>query len=209
MPEVRFTNNRGLGAVHLAVINDRLEILKILIETDKTLLCMETENEDAQQIIHLAAAKNNLTIIRYLLGNPACFRLYNERSDKQLYSSARSSQRVQKVDPYRSVVEETQALLEENLLTVEDGLGNTAVHLMFKHSQAATVKFVFQTAYKQYMVPVKALLELVNKAGRKPIDMSCEIGFKNDVRDFVDRLIQRGPPSGNSLSMSQHRLGRF
>ena len=45
-PEVRYTNSEGYGAVHLAVLNGHKDILKILLETDKTLLCMETENED-------------------------------------------------------------------------------------------------------------------------------------------------------------------
>ena len=57
-PEVRFTNSDGLGAVHLAVINSQIDILKILLESDKTLLCMETE-ETQQTILHLAVIKNN------------------------------------------------------------------------------------------------------------------------------------------------------
>ena len=199
--EVRHTNKLGYGAVHLAVINDRLEILKVLLETDKTLLCMETENEDAQMIIHLAVVRNNLTIIRFLLGNPAYFRLSSEPMNAVSKSGS--------VKPKLEAEAGAEELLEENILSVKDGLGNTAVHLMFKHSQAATVRFVFQTAYKQYMVPVKTFLELENKAGRKPMDMSCEIGFKNEVRDFVSRLIERGPPSGNSLSVSQRRISRF
>lgn len=39
-PELRYCNKEGFGAVHLAVMNDRLEILKKLLEYDRTLLCM-------------------------------------------------------------------------------------------------------------------------------------------------------------------------
>ena len=60
-------------------MNGHLVILKILLETDKTLLCMETENEDASYIIHLAVAKSNLPILRYLIEKPAFFRLFSER----------------------------------------------------------------------------------------------------------------------------------
>ena len=75
---MRYTNQDGLGAVHLAVIKGHVDILKILLETDKTLLCMETENEDVQCIIHLAVVEQNLTIIRHLIEKPAYFRLFGE-----------------------------------------------------------------------------------------------------------------------------------
>ena len=78
-PEVRFTDSDGHGAVHLAVIHGHLDILKILLETDKTLLCMETENEDASYIMHLAVVKSNLPIMRYLIEKPAFFRLFSEK----------------------------------------------------------------------------------------------------------------------------------
>ena len=77
-PEVRYTDDSGMGAVHLAVVRDQIEILKVLLETDKTLLCMPTEDEREMQIIHLAVESNNLTVLRYLLGNPNYFRLFNE-----------------------------------------------------------------------------------------------------------------------------------
>ena len=80
-PELRYTNKDGLGAVHLAVIRDRFDILKILLKTDQTLLCMPTENDDQSYIIHQAVSNNNPTIIRYLLGNPAYFRLFKEQKE--------------------------------------------------------------------------------------------------------------------------------
>lgn len=80
-PELRYTNKDGLGAVHLAVIRDRFDILKILLKTDQTLLCMPTENDDQSFIIHQAVTCNNPTIIRYLLGNPAYFRLFKEQKE--------------------------------------------------------------------------------------------------------------------------------
>ena len=43
-PDVRYTDNDGFGAVHIAVIEKHLEILKTILQTDRTLLCMETEN---------------------------------------------------------------------------------------------------------------------------------------------------------------------
>ena len=49
------------------------------------------------------------------------------------------------------------------------------------------------------------MLKSVNKAGRKPQDMFCEAGFKAEINQFVEKLIQRGPPKGNSLLSSQKR----
>lgn len=76
-PELRYTNNDGLGAIHFAVINDKIDILKILLDSDKTLLCMEVEDK-GQSIIHLAAERQNMAIVRYLLSNPVFFKLFNE-----------------------------------------------------------------------------------------------------------------------------------
>lgn len=67
--------------MHIAVIQGRLDILKILLETDKTLLCMETEDDEMSYIIHLAVTNNNLTIIRYLIESPAFFRLFSEKKE--------------------------------------------------------------------------------------------------------------------------------
>ena len=44
--EARFCNSDGFAAIHLSVIYDRLSILKVLLDIDKTLLLMQTENED-------------------------------------------------------------------------------------------------------------------------------------------------------------------
>ena len=150
-PEVRYTNAAGLGAVHLAVKRDRLDILKILLEADKTLLCMPTEDEHLSYIIHLAVQENNQTIIRYLLGDPAFFRLL---SDKSEYSYGLIVNNQNQVDPYArpeddlpvDVTEETglktggrprsaglrEETPEETLLTLKDGKGNSPIHLMFK-----------------------------------------------------------------------------
>ena len=61
--------------------------MKILLKEDPTLLCMPTENEAATYIIHQAVIKNNLTIIRYLLGDPAYFRLFKEPKEMSLAES--------------------------------------------------------------------------------------------------------------------------
>lgn len=80
-PELRLSDDKGLGPVHIAVKKDHLEILKVLLDTDKTLLCMQTENDDLSYIIHLAVTHNKLDMIRYLLGSPAFFRLFSEKQD--------------------------------------------------------------------------------------------------------------------------------
>ena len=79
---MRYTNSDGLGAVHIAVMFNHLEILKTILQTDRTLLCMETENlEERAMIIHLAVMQNKFTIIRYLLNTPAWFYLDEEGND--------------------------------------------------------------------------------------------------------------------------------
>lgn len=94
---------------------------------------------------------------------------------------------------------------EETILTEQDAFGNTAIHLMFNNSSAEIVKEVLRTSLVQYKIPIQHLLNSVNKAGRKPQDMSCEAGFKAEIKEFVEKLIQRGPPKGNSLLSSQKR----
>ena len=44
--EVRYCNPDGLAVIHLAVVHDRLAIIRVLLEIDKTLLQMQTENEE-------------------------------------------------------------------------------------------------------------------------------------------------------------------
>ena len=43
--EARYCNSDGFAAIHLSIIFDRLSILKVLLDIDKTLLSMQTENE--------------------------------------------------------------------------------------------------------------------------------------------------------------------
>ena len=133
-------------------------------------------------------------------------------------------------NPYDQVQEEEQALLmtpgdaspilpdrkskkledlpEETILSLEDSMGNTALHLLFKHANRTAIKYVLQTAMNQYQIPVEHLLNKVNKSGRKPEDMSCEPTLKSEIKTFVQRLISQGP-RGNSLISSHHRSGRF
>ena len=79
---MRCTNHKGLGAVHLAVINNHLEVLKTILQTDRTLLCMEVGNDsEGSTIIHLAVLNNNLSVVRFLLNTPAYFFLDEEGTD--------------------------------------------------------------------------------------------------------------------------------
>ena len=53
-PEVRYCNDEGHSAIHLAMIHDRLLMVNMLLKVDPTLLMMETDNLEKKTIIHLA-----------------------------------------------------------------------------------------------------------------------------------------------------------
>ena len=79
---MRYTTADGLGAVHLAVMHNHPQILKTILQADRTLLCMESENsEESAMVIHLAVMRDNLTIIRYLLNTPSYFYLDEEGNE--------------------------------------------------------------------------------------------------------------------------------
>lgn len=100
-PELRYTNKEGFGAAHLAVVKDNLEILKMLLKTDQTLLCMPTEDDEQSYIIHQAVMQNNPSIIRYLLGNPAYFRLFREQKENSSIQDLRTNNQRQ-ANPYQN-----------------------------------------------------------------------------------------------------------
>ena len=55
--EVRYCNSDGHSAIHIAVINDKTAIFKKLLEYDKTLLTMKTEDALSEYPLHLAVKK--------------------------------------------------------------------------------------------------------------------------------------------------------
>jgi ankyrin repeat protein len=65
--EVRHVNKNGQGAVHLAITNSKVNILKKLIEYDKTLLHMKTEDTYSETPLHMAVRKRNQPILKLLL----------------------------------------------------------------------------------------------------------------------------------------------
>ena len=130
---------------------------------------METEDEDMSYIIHLAVAQHNQTIIRYLVENSAFFRLFSEKSMSNVGSfnrsvDARLGQNQRPANPWDQVeTEDMQALItsgdaaaltqskskspaliedvpEETILSLQDSLGNTALHLLFKYSNRNAIK---------------------------------------------------------------------
>ena len=65
--EVRFCNPSGLGAVHIAIRCEKITILKKLLEVDRTLLMMKTEDGNKEYPLHLAVKQQNLGVIKLLL----------------------------------------------------------------------------------------------------------------------------------------------
>ena len=81
---------------------------------DKTLLCMQTENEDASYIIHLAVVKSNIPMLRYLIEKPAFFRLFSERvipvqGNNKSVDARQGPHRQMTSNPYDQVQDEEQA----------------------------------------------------------------------------------------------------
>ena len=133
---------------------------------------METENAEANMIIHLAVKHNNMGIIRYLLSNRSFFHLFEDENESKPEAPSPGRQGSSDRSPLRSpepINKTNQATInpdqEENILTLQNGEGNTAIHLMYKHAQFEMLKFVLQTAYKIYAIPLPELLDQVNSAG--------------------------------------------
>jgi ankyrin repeat protein len=65
--EARHCNEQGLGAIHLAVMNLRVQIFRKLVESDRTLLHMRTEDGRSETPLHLAVKKGNLNLLRLMI----------------------------------------------------------------------------------------------------------------------------------------------
>lgn len=74
-----------------------------------------------------------------------------------------------------------------------------------------TVKDVLRTSLTQYQIPVQQLLNVRNKEGKRPQELASEPLFRAEIEEFIDKLLSKGPPIGNSLlhSYSNKRTGRF
>ena len=69
------------------------------------------------------------------------------------------------------------AELKSNILTLENSMGNTPIHLMFQLMQKKNLMEVLKTAYQQYGVKIDDLLSTTNRAGFKPTEMPDDRNF--------------------------------
>ena len=86
-------------------------------------------------------------MIRYLLENPAYFRIFQELADDEDLHSDENQPAVAKSDPYE--IEDVGAKnkpRQETLLTERDASGNTALHLVFQSQRASIAKYILRTA---------------------------------------------------------------
>ena len=55
--EILFSNAQGLNALHVAVVNDQQQIIRVLLDTDKSILGTRTYNDDKYGVLHLAVLR--------------------------------------------------------------------------------------------------------------------------------------------------------
>lgn len=74
-----------------------------------------------------------------------------------------------------------------------------------------TAKYVLRASLLQYQIPVQHLLNLRNKEGKRPQEMTDDPLFKAEIEDVIDKLVSMGPTGGNSLlnSYSTKRKNKF
>jgi hypothetical protein len=65
----QYVDEKGYGAIHYATVHQELDVLKILLDKDKSLLLQRTTDGQNNSIAHLAAKHNCLNILKYLVNN--------------------------------------------------------------------------------------------------------------------------------------------
>lgn len=126
--EARFTDDYGIGAIHVSVLINNFEAFRVLLNSDKTLVTMTTEDDLEQTCAHLAALKNRSDMIRHLVENANFFRLgVSQRDfDNQVRTGASSSGVIDGATNQSS----SSLSLPLNVLTFPDKQGNTMLHYM-------------------------------------------------------------------------------
>ena len=65
--EILFSNEQGLNALHVAVVNDQQQIIRILLDTDKSILSARTFNDDRYAALHLAVLEQLPIMVQILI----------------------------------------------------------------------------------------------------------------------------------------------
>lgn len=65
--ELLFSNSSGLNALHVAVKHNRELVVRILLETDKSILGSPTFNEDRFTALHIAVRARRLPMVQLLI----------------------------------------------------------------------------------------------------------------------------------------------
>ena len=116
----------------------------MLLKVDQTLLMMKTDNLEKKIIIHLAIENKRTNILRFLVGDPALFRLNRQ---KPLTSSVDPINQTAQSIPTNlmnttDIAEQSESKANINILTIKNGQGNTAIHTLVETGQKAMIKWV-------------------------------------------------------------------
>ena len=116
----------------------------MLLKVDQTLLMMKTDNIEKKIIIHLAIENNRTNIVRFLVGDPALFRLNRQKPSPSMADPI--NQTAQSIPTNlmntTETAEQSDSKVNLNILTVKNGQGNTAVHMLVETGQKAMIKWV-------------------------------------------------------------------
>ena len=93
-------------------------------------------------IIHLAIEHSRTNIVRFLVGDPALFRLNRQKPSPSSLDAINQSHSVSKLLNTTDIIDQSDSKANMNILTVKNDEGNTAVHLLVETGQKATIKWV-------------------------------------------------------------------
>lgn len=87
--DLHYTDQAGFAAIHHAVQNNHIQIVKMLLTQERDLLHLEVEDENRNTPLHLIAASGNLSMMKVVVGYDADFKIQNIMGETPLHTAAK------------------------------------------------------------------------------------------------------------------------
>ncbi|GMI95381.1 hypothetical protein like AT5G51160 [Hibiscus trionum] len=188
-------NTDGFSPLHVAAANGHVEIVRELMNVDPR-LC-GAEGREKKTAFHFAAMKGRVDVINEILGRYAeCIGSVTVQKETALHLAIKNSQ----FEAIRVMVGWIVRMKKEEILNLEDELGNTVLHLATWRKQRQVIELVLGSG-----TATPGLLDInaVNKTGLTAMDVLQMFPSEAGDREIADILRRAGAVSARDVTIPQ------
>ena len=91
MAEMRYTDDNGLSGIHHAIVNNHIQLVKILLTQEPDLLFMEVEDNSKNTSLHLIIQSSNTSLLKVVTSFDPDYTIANNLGDTPLHVAVSNS----------------------------------------------------------------------------------------------------------------------